>query len=754
MGDVFLAEDLETGYLVVIRTLAPNLALNADVLAAFEGDAAKLRSLNLPTIAAYEDIFFHRNSLHMVRPYLPGPPLDKFLAEHGPLPPAQWRQWALSLARTLAAAHVEGVVHGDLRPGNIYVVPKRALPALAAAHPHHGSPPPGAEEDTRPIAERYTPTRATQSSEDHPADTPGDFRLVITNFSSYRLLENRRLVTTSARLRVSSYTSPQRWQGQPTTMSDDIWNLGVLLFQMASGRLPFEGGNDADIMNRVLYQATPNLRGRVPRGPVAIIERLLEKDPWRRYRSLGAVISDLERGTVRWPGRRAGLMPRRRSPLLSWGVFLLFVLLLLAIPAGGGVALVTGYQPTPTPIRIAGVLVFSTPTPTPTPIILPFQPGGPPTATLTPSATWTPLVITNTPLPTFTPSDTPTATFTPSITPSPTVTPSATATATATATETPTLSPTPTLPPTATATPTATDTPTATATTTWTPSPTLSPTPTATPTSTPNATATANLEAFLTRAAIIAATQTALETRLAPTPTPDLAATSVALTPAAAILRQLHPARTASSALPQCFAGEQLVFFSDFTTLSGLPGTLPGGFLNEQIGRDAALHLTQTGTWAIPIPVGYARVRFDMLAPRAVTPPLTLSFVPAGTAANRIGWRLTWALGDAETNTGLLLEKVRGGQPETVSSLVSVPFDEWVTVDMGFQPLVEGRSVFQLNVYTAAGSRAALLVIDNDELAPFSALAINATIDSAPWLDNLQICARPGPWPPPVSSGS
>jgi len=144
-----------------------------------------------------------------------------------------------------------------------------------------------------------------------------------------------------------------------------------------------------------------------------------------------------------------------------------------------------------------------------------------------------------------------------------------------------------------------------------------------------------------------------------------------------------------------------------------------------------------------------------MLAPRAVTPPLTISFVPAGTAANRIGWRLNWALGNTEASTGLLLEQVRGGQPETVSSLLSVPFDKWVTVDMGFQPLGEGRSVFQLNVYTTEGSRAALLVIENDELAPFSALAINATIDSAPWLDNLQICARPGSWPLlPASPGS
>ncbi|MBN2471063.1 MAG: hypothetical protein JXN59_10090, partial [Anaerolineae bacterium] len=721
IAEVFLAEDLETGQIVVIRRLASHLNISAELLAAVEGDAAKLRSLGLPTVAAYEDVFFHEGHLHLVRAYLPGPPLDVYLAEHGPLPPAQFREWALSLARTLDAVHVEEVVHGDLRPSNIYVVPKRAFPVMAQPYePPVEEPGEVLEADaasgdpfsltnvqpiTRPLdevaeeAENARPAGAPDLLPTvevlHPADTPGDYRLVITNFSTYRLMENRRLVTTTARLSVSNFTSPQRWQGHKTSISDDVWNLGVLYFQMSSGRLPFDAGSDTTIMNRVMHMATPNLRGRVPRGLVAIIERLLEKDPWQRYRSVGAVVSDLERGSVRWPGRRSGVMRRERNPVVSWLLFGLFLLVILGIPAGGGAALVASNQPTLTPIQIAGVIISPTPTFTPTPVILPFNPAGPVTATFTPSATWTPIVITNTPTNTPTASSTPTITATATITPSPSPTATATATATASPTPTATGTATPLPPPSPTASSTPTASPAPSVTPSASPTATTTPTPTATPTATLNVTATREWELFLTRAAVIQATELALETRRAATPTPDLEATNVALTPAAAALRPIYSARTVSSALPLCGAGEALVSFTDFTSMAGVPGSLPPGFFPEAIARDTALHLTRTGTWALPIPPeGYTRLKFDMLAPRALTPPLTISFVPLAGSENPTGYRLTWALGDDAASTGLLLEQVRGGEPETVSSLVSVPFDEWVTVDMAFQPLGALRSVF------------------------------------------------------------
>jgi hypothetical protein len=227
---------------------------------------------------------------------------------------------------------------------------------------------------------------------------------------------------------------------------------------------------------------------------------------------------------------------------------------------------------------------------------------------------------------------------------------------------------------------------------------------------------------------------------------PDLTATNIALAPIAATLGAERNPRTVASAVGLCDAGEQMLVFTAFPAGGALPGTSPASFLVERISGDDALHMTRTDTWSLPVPAGYIRLRFDLLTPRAATPPLTISFVPEATAPNRIGWRLTWAIGDSPAMTGILLERVEGGQPVTVSSLVPVPFDAWVTVDMSFRSLDEARDIFTLTVFTADGSpRTALLVLDNGELTPFRAIAFNATIDSAPWVDNLLVCHQDNP---------
>ncbi len=725
LGDVFLAEDTETGQRVVIRALDRRIQPSPQELAALRHEAATLKALKLPTIAPYLDIFTYEGRLHLVMPHLPGQTLDAYLREHGPLDPRTFQAWAISLTHTLAAAHLEGVVHGDIRPGNIFIVPK-------------GPPPPSErfwEDDTIP---------ATRDEEPHPADNLPDVRLVIADFGLYHLIEGIRLSTTTARLSLSNFTSPQRWQGQKPIIDDDIWSLGVLFFRMVSGRLPFDARSDAAIMHRVLHAPTPDLRKltQVPRGLVAIIEHCLEKDPWRRYRSLGAVLADLERGRVRWPGRRPGLMPRRQNPWLSWGIFLLFLLLILGIPAGGGAAFVARNLPTTTPIQIAAVIFWPTPTVTPAPLIVPFVPSPvmPPVDTPTPSPTWTPLVITNTPTPTFTPSNTPTVTPTASITPSRTPTPTATATETPTPTLTPSHTPTPTPQPSPTASPTPTATASPTSTPSASPTPTATFTPTATPTATPNATATQNYAAFLTRAAVIQGTQRALETWQAPTATPNVTATSEALGTLAATMAAQRVARSRFSAVALCQAHEQLLVHADFNVWPVPPNQLPGGFVIERFEGDAALHMAQTSDWAIAIPNGYTRVRFDMMAPEARTPPLTVSLANRRAGASWSGWQMTWTISDSPESTGLLLRWVQDGEPVAISSLIPLRFDTWVTVELSIQPLTTTQSIVTLAAYTEGTPQVASLMVANGALTPLNAVVVGASVDSAPWLDNLLIC--------------
>ncbi len=738
LGEVFLAEDTTTGEWVVIRVLERHFEIAPEVLAAFVSDMDRLRALNLPTIAPYIDIFTHERCLHLVTPYLQGVTLEAYIEDHGPLDPRTFQTWAISLTRTLSAVHLEDLIHGDLRPSSIFLVsktpPARPAPAEDAASAEGAAP-------TQDVAEPVAPEPPPAEPETpHPADLPGDSRLVIADFGLYRLLEGMRLSTTTARLSLSNYTSPQRWQGQRTRIDDDIWSLGILFFYMVSGKKPFEAPSDAAIMQRVLHAATPNLRGRVPRGLVAIIERTLEKDPWRRYRSLPALLVDLERGSVRWPGRRSGQFPRRSSPWVSWILFGLLMILLLGIPAGGGAAVMSLLQPTPTPVSIVGVVIPPTSTATQTPVVLPFQPpDGPPTETRTPSPTWTPVIITLTPTATFTPSDTPTITHTPSITPSRTSTPTSTATWTPSGTPTPTWTPTGTPPPTETPSFTPTEPPPPTPTPTASPTITATFTPTSTPTATANATATANYEAFLTRAAYIQGTQIALETRAA-SPPPDLTATSSALAPLAGTLAAQRFPRTAGSAVSLCDAGERIISFTDFTRAEAIPASLPAGFTVELIGGDSALHAARSADWAITVPGGYTRLRFDLLPPQANTPPLELR-LGSSSPAETVAWQIHWAISDDPNRTGLVLERLENGVPVAISSLIPVSFGSWVTVELALTPLTPTRDAVLLRVY-AGGEDTALLTAASGEFLALDSATFSASVDSAPWIDNLLICAR------------
>ncbi|MBN1964149.1 MAG: hypothetical protein JW910_05860, partial [Anaerolineae bacterium] len=270
-------------------------------------------------------------------------------------------------------------------------------------------------------------------------------------------------------------------------------------------------------------------------------------------------------------------------------------------------------------------------------------------------------------------------------------------------------------------------------------------TPTATPTFTPNATVTAEWEAFLTQAAAIQATQFALETRLAPSGTPDRTATTVFQGTIIPTLAAQRAPRSEASAYALCSAAEQLVLFSDFRDLLLIPSVLPGGFLSEQIDGDAALHVTQTGYWQVDVPLGYLRTRFDMFVPPAGTPPLTVSFAAGRVDAAWTGWQMTWSLTDDPATTGIQVQWVRGGVPVAVSSLLRVPFNTWITVELALQPFTAMQNIATLRVLAPDGPRTVSLDVSTLSLTPFNTVVIGGTVDSGPWLDNLLICHRPNP---------
>jgi len=444
MGEVFLAVDSwQYNRRVAIKALDPRLARDTAYLNHFRMEAGILRRLNHPNIIEYIEDFSFEGQHFIVMEHVEGGNLLDYLAASGPLSEETFRRIVLAVTDALTRAHDNGIIHRDIKPENILLTAD-GVPKLS-------------------------------------------------DFGVAWLLEQPEDPETPHYGGSPYYMSPQRWEGAPARQTDDIWSLGVVMFEMLAGRLPFYGRSEMATMHAIWNDPTPDLREirpDLPPGYAAIIERCLEKLPARRYTLMRKVAADLEAGQPEGGAkRRDGRFPRYHR----WRRRLLTAAAILAVLLfGGGGLFLALRQPQPAPDAVAAIPATRTPPPTFTPLIVTATPPANllPAETPAPRPTLTPFIVTATPEPTLTPSPSPTPTETP--TPPPTATPTGTST------------------PTPSATPTATVTPTATPTITTTPRPTL--TPSDTPTGTPDAPA--------TEQAIVLATLAHLSTETAPTATP------------------------------------------------------------------------------------------------------------------------------------------------------------------------------------------------------------------------------------------
>jgi serine/threonine protein kinase len=244
--------------------------------------------------------------------------------------------------------------------------------------------------------------------------------------------EQQRITGTGMRMGTPYYMSPEAWHGEPLDHQADVWSVGVVLFEMLTGELPFQGKSELIVMRAVIQEPAPDTRKlnpNVPLGLAKIIERLLAKDKAIRYQSIRLVSADLERGE---PAEESSM--RRVSPITAlrgWlagaAVLILLVIVGAILLAGGGDDLDDGDQTSTAIAELPTSEPSETPTDTP-------QPSETPTETPQPSET---------PTETQEPSETPAPTDSPTDSPSPTETEPPTATETVVPTNTPT--PTPSL---------------------------------------------------------------------------------------------------------------------------------------------------------------------------------------------------------------------------------------------------------------------------------------------------------------------
>lgn len=483
MAEVFRAYHTSLDRYVAIKVLHPFLADDPEFQDRFEKEArniARLKHRNIVQVYDFENDT-GSEAYYMVMELVEGRTLKDVmndLAARGELMPLkETLRITREAALALAYAHSQSMIHRDVKPANLML------------------------------------------------DTDG--RVVLTDFGIAKIVTGVQFTQSGGMVGTPVYMSPEQGLGEAGDERSDLYALGVILFQLVTGRLPFDAETPLAVILKHLNEPVPSARDFNPRLPEpidAIIRRLMAKSLDDRYASANQLIADLEKAEADLtraadqplkiadltpdladgdtphltPAEQQALQSRLRDaahdhatlppPPVRGGRGFLSVLITLFIIAGiiglavlsrdSWLPLVGIMTATPDPALLP--TMTNTPTETPSPTLTATE-----TPTATPTATETPsMTPTATPSPTATETSSPTATPTPTATETPSVTPTATPTATFTLTPTPTATFTPTF----TATPTPTFTPTPTPTATFTPTPTATFTPTPTPTFTPTAT--------------------------------------------------------------------------------------------------------------------------------------------------------------------------------------------------------------------------------------------------------------------------
>ncbi|TDD19855.1 serine/threonine protein kinase [Nonomuraea diastatica] len=239
MGEVWRGEDIVLARTVAVKVLLPGRMEDPGFVARFQGEARAMATINHSGVVDVYDYGVSGDTVYLVMKFVDGEPLDRLLSRLGRIAPQQAMELIAQAASALQAVHDQGIVHRDVKPGNLLV--------------------------------------------------QRDGTLVLTDFGIARSDLANRLTDAGMVLGTAAYCAPEQAEGAPVTPAVDIYALGVVAYECLMGQRPFDGDSAVTIALKHIREAPPPLPAEIPPAVGTLVEVALSKDPARRYPSAKAM---------------------------------------------------------------------------------------------------------------------------------------------------------------------------------------------------------------------------------------------------------------------------------------------------------------------------------------------------------------------------------------------------------------------------------------------------------------------------------
>ncbi len=288
MGEVYRARDKRLERTIAIKVLAPNLSANPEYRQRFEREARTVAALSHPHICPVYDIGAHEGVDYLVMEYLDGENLASRIAK-GPLPIEDALRYAIQIADALDQAHRHGVVHRDLKPGNIMLTKS------------------GAKLLDFGLAKAFEPRGGS------PSSTLTSLPTATTPLTGQGLIVG-----------TLQYLSPEQLEGGDADPRTDLFAFGLILYEMITGKRVFEARSQAAVISSIMASSVPpisSINSAVPPALDHLVTACIAKDPDARWQNASDVLLQLK--WIAQGGSQAGMpapvvAPAKQRNLLLW----------------------------------------------------------------------------------------------------------------------------------------------------------------------------------------------------------------------------------------------------------------------------------------------------------------------------------------------------------------------------------------------------------------------------------------------------